>query len=181
MSMNRIWSVVFLMCFLLTGCGSEAAPQAAAEDAKTQSHPSGEELIAMYAANALIQVWQEERMACFGGAYRAGEQVIVLLTEDREEYRDEILKRTSFDELILFETCEFSMNDLKTLYDEVDAFAAEREVENVWYHIAVSENCVSIQLPEVTDDIATEWKALDTAGSGRAIQVSLREPETPEK
>ena len=174
----RVWSVLCLLCLLLAGCGSNPEPQTALEDTKPHDdHPTEDELTAMYAANALMQVWQEDRMACFGGAYTEGEQVVVLLTEDREDYRNEILKRTSFDDLVLFETCGFSMNYLKTLYDEVAELAAGMEDEGPSYNIVVRENCVSIRLLEVTDDLAAEWKALDTEGGGEAIQVSLLESE----
>ena len=153
----------------------------------TAKHPTENELTAMYACEELLIAWEEKHPAFFGGAYRDGEQCVVLLTDDNEENRSEILGWSSHDNILEFKTSVFSLNYLRSIYNKVSEVTLECEVVQdseerlskiyLSHNISVSDNCVIVRVIEIDEDFQTKLKQLDVEGGGQAVQFSVVNPE----
>ena len=166
---NMFW--IFLLALVplfLASFGSTPSISQDKNKDSNSSQPTGAELDAVYAAEELMNIWAKDRPEFFGGAYRKETECIVFLVEDNKVYRNKILAGSSFDEILTFERCEFSLNYLQSLYEKISDKISDTSIR---YHISIEDNSVVVKVSKEDRGIESELTPIDIKGGGRAILI----------
>lgn len=164
MRIRRILPPIFLLLFVLTGCGQVAS------DTVQGNHPSDEQLAAMYAKKEIATAFREECPTWYGGVYSKEDRCIVLLTDNAAENQNEIIQLSSYGHILQFEQCAFSCSYLQEIYAKVQAYQQNNsKLKNVY--ISVSDNCVIVQVIDIESFDSDDLIVLDVIGQGSAIRV----------
>lgn len=144
-------------------------------DSHCETIPGDEHLYSGHAAGELNQHCSSPN---FGGAFGTESGCIVFLLDvTDEETIAEIFELSSYDHIIKFEKCEFSLKYLEGLSEKILQLLREnKSSEYYWISREISENKIKIYLSSEDEKFKETILKLDTHGGGNAIEVLYKLP-----